>query len=194
MRVIRNGKNNKNNDEIKKNLSKLVDKGSVQSLKLPDDHKSRSVPIVPFLMYTEALCQNKKKHEQNVRKMKTTSPSGPAHISAASYSGAWKVNQQFESGAVYQDYTALSASPGVMDFGLWGPYRSGEVIKITKTITITNTTQFSYHILYILCENPNCLQVLDRIPGSDPLQATVARKTCLCPPMGRHFGRMHLQQ
>lgn len=52
--------------------------------------------------------------------MKTTSPNGPAHIGAASYGGAWKpqVNQQFGSGAVYQDYIVLSASPGVIDFGL----------------------------------------------------------------------------
>lgn len=70
---------------------------------IPDDLKSRGVPILPSWAYTEAgYLKKKKKHEQNVREIKT-SPSGPAHSGAASYGGPWKPqgNQQFESRAVF---------------------------------------------------------------------------------------------
>lgn len=85
MRVIRKGKITKITNYIKKSVSKLVDKVSVYSPKLPDNLKSRSVHMLPSWMRSVV----KKKNEQNVRKMKT-SLSGPTHIDAASYCGAWK--------------------------------------------------------------------------------------------------------
>lgn len=68
MRVIRKGKITKITNYIKKSVSKLVDKVSVYSPKLPDNLKSRSVHMLPSWMRSVVKKKKRTKREKNENK------------------------------------------------------------------------------------------------------------------------------